>query len=297
MADKPVAACIQMCSRDDVESNLAQAGEAIRTAASAGAELILLPEAFAYLGPEEGKRKILEPLPEGGAILDRCRTLARQARVHLVLGGFHEAAPAPDTGKGYNTAVHLDPEGEIRAMYRKIHLFDVSLANAVQLQESSRTLAGDHPVVTDTPCGRLGLSICYDLRFPGLYARLVAMGAELLAAPSAFTSITGAAHWHILLQARAIETQCYMLAPAQSGFHHGKRTSYGHSLVADPWGRILSEHATGPGVIHAAIDLAELHRIRRELPALPRFLARTPAPPAHKAVPEHPSARFAKDLS
>ncbi len=264
------AACVQMHSRADVAANLEQAEAGVKAVAKAGATLVILPEAFAYLGPHEGKLRILEPLPGGGPILDRCRCIARQAGVHLILGGFHELSPEPD--KAYNTAVHLDAEGEVRALYRKIHLFDISLPGGATFQESDCTLPGDRTVVTDTPCGRLGLSICYDLRFPRLYMELSAAGAELLAVPSAFTVETGKAHWHVLLRARAIESRCYMLAPAQIGPHFGKRCSFGHSLIVDPWGEVIAEQEEGTGGIWADMDRSYLQQIRRRLPVPGNFI-------------------------
>jgi predicted amidohydrolase len=281
-------ALIQLCATTDVAANLATSEELIRQAADAGARVILTPEAFAFIGPDKLKREIIEPIPEptpvleeeeaAGAdrpastepatapILDRCRALARELNVELVLGGHHEIGFTAE--KSFNTCVHIGTDGRIRNVYRKIHLFDVQLADGTQLQESARTEPGDDVVVTDTAFGRLGLTICYDIRFPYLYQALVDRGAIAISVPSAFTATTGAAHWHALLRARAIETQCYVLAPAQYGQHNSKRRSYGHSLVIDPWGQIIAEQADGDGVVIADIDPAEVRRVRRELPSL-----------------------------
>jgi predicted amidohydrolase len=266
-------AAIQLCATPDVDGNLSTAERLSRQAAEAGAEVIMLPEAFAFLGPEPEKRAVLEPLPAGepmrtepGPILQRCQALAKETGCHLILGGFHESSPEP--GKSYNTCVHLRPDGSLAAAYRKIHLFDISLADGTQLRESSRTLPGSAAVTTDLPFGVLGLSVCYDLRFPYLYQQLVDQGASVLTVPSAFTRTTGAAHWHVLLRARAIECQSYVVAPAQHGHNWGKRTSYGHSLIIDPWGQVLAELEDGDGFILADINPDEVVRVRSELPSL-----------------------------
>ncbi len=262
---------VQLCATPDVEANMTTVERLVATACDAGAEVVLLPEAFAFLGPEKAKREILEQLPEaagapGGPILERCRAIATRHGCHLILGGFHEDAGDPE--KSYNTCVHLSPGGEILARYRKVHLFDVSLADGTQLRESTRTAAGDQLITTELPFGKLGLSICYDLRFPYLYQSLVDMGAVALTVPSAFTKTTGAAHWHVLLRARAIECQSYVIAPAQHGHNWGKRHSYGHSLIIDPWGDIVAERRDGDGVAVAEVDPERVRQVRAELPSL-----------------------------
>ena len=278
MSRVTTTAAIQLCATPDVAANLTTLSRLARDAADAGAEVIMVPEAFAFLGPEREKQQIVEPLPtapshgmasgpfRAGPILTQCQDLARETRCHLILGGFHEASDHPD--KCYNTCVHLTPEGAVAACYRKIHLFDISLSDGTALRESARTLAGDAAVTTELPFGRLGLSVCYDIRFPYLYQRLVDLGAEALTVPSAFTRPTGAAHWHVLLRARAIECQSYVIAPAQHGHNWGKRTSYGHSVIIDPWGQVLAELPDGDGFIVADIDPEETARVRRELPSL-----------------------------
>jgi predicted amidohydrolase len=268
-------AAIQLCATPDLDANLTNAERLTRQARERGAEVIMLPEAFAFLGPEKDKQAILEPLPEPGAdnpgfsagpILERCQQLARDTDAHLILGGFHETAPEP--GKSFNTCVHLDPDGRVTARYRKIHLFDVSLDDGTELRESTRTMPGDEAVVTTLPFGKLGLTVCYDLRFPYLYQKLAELGAVALTVPSAFTRPTGAAHWHVLLRARAIEAQCYVVAPAQHGRNWGKRSSYGHSLMIDPWGEIIDELDDGDGVVIADIDPTRVDSVRRQLPSL-----------------------------
>ena len=209
---------------------------------------------------------MLEPLPEGGPVLEQCRAMAADNRVHFVFG-FHELAPDE---RSFNTCVHLDPEGEIAALYRKMHLFDVDLPDGTRLLESRGTAPGDSPVVTDLPFGALGLSVCYDVRFPGLYQHLVDLGAIALTVPSAFTRTTGRDHWHVLLRARAIECQAYLIAPAQYGEHgHANRISYGHSLIVDPWGNVVAEcPEDGDGFAIAEIDPERVQKVRRELPSL-----------------------------
>ena len=267
-------AVVQLCATPDLAENLATVGTLTERAAAAGAEVVLLPEAFAFLGPESAKQTLLEALPEKpddarfqpGPILRHCQELARDTTSHLILGGFHERGSTPDRNR--NTCVHLGPDGTIRALYRKIHLFDVNLADGTQLRESARTEPGDSIATTELPFGVLGLSICYDIRFPYLYQALVDRGAIALTAPSAFTATTGAAHWEVLLRARAIECQSYMLAPAQHGHHWGTRRSWGHSMIVDPWGRILAECSEGDGIAVADIDPAEVARVRQQLPSL-----------------------------
>ncbi|MFU8816515.1 MAG: carbon-nitrogen hydrolase family protein [Pseudomonadales bacterium] len=266
-------AAVQLCATPDVERNLSQAERLVRQARDQGAQVVALPEAFAFLGPEQDKLVLLERLPVGehasatpGPILLRCQQLARETGVHLILGGFHELAPEP--GKSFNTCVHIDPQGDIAACYRKIHLFDVCLADGTELRESTRTLPGSEAVTSELPFGRLGLTVCYDLRFPYLFQALVDRGAVAVTVPSAFTRPTGAAHWHVLLRARAIEAQCYVIAPAQHGHNWGKRSSYGHTLIVDPWGEVLGELADGDGVVLADIDPQRVASVRGQLPSL-----------------------------
>ena len=224
-------------------------------------------EAFAYLGRHEGKKDILENLAQPGPILSFCQSLARELNVELLLGGFHEQHPV-DSNRCFNTSVFLSQTGEIKATYRKIHLFDVNIDDGPNLQESKQTSGGEHTVVVDSLCGKLGLSICYDLRFPQLYQQLVDLGAIIISVPSAFTATTGAAHWHALLRARAIECQCYIVAPAQHGQHSKHRSSYGHSVIIDPWGEVIAEQAAGDGFIIASIDQQKVKDVRRQLPSL-----------------------------
>jgi len=239
-------AVIQMRSTPDVAANLESAERLTLRAVERGAECVLWPEAFAFIGPDAQKQEMTEPLPSGGPILERCRSLAAAHRIHLVLG----------------------PDGAIVSLYRKIHLFDVDLPDGTRLNESDRTLPGTEVVVSPTPFGLLGLTVCYDVRFPALYQLLVDKGAVALTVPSAFTLSTGKDHWHVLLRARAIECQAYVLAPAQWGHHHGSRTSYGHALIVDPWGCVIAECGEGDGVAVADLDMAAVTNARTRLPSL-----------------------------
>jgi predicted amidohydrolase len=266
------AAAVQMCSTEDVAANLARAADLVRSAAAAGAHLIGLPENFAYLGSaQDHKLGIAETLssdaPADGPVLTAMRRLARDTGAWLLLGGFPEKV-AEMPGKLANTAVLLGPDGGIRARYRKMHLFDVEIPGGHRFCESDAVVPGQGPVVAETPWGGLGLSICYDLRFPELYRALVQQGARLLAVPAAFTRETGKDHWHVLLRARAIENLAYVFAPAQWGFHGGKRASYGHAMVIDPWGVILAECGERDGYALAPIDLAYQDTARKNLPCL-----------------------------
>ena len=259
-------AVVQMCATAAVDGNLRVAEALVADAAQAGASAVFAPEAFTFIGPGRQRAAMLEPLPGGGPVLQRCRAMASGNGVHFVFG-FHELAP---DGRSFNTCVHVDPAGAVAATYRKIHLFDVDLADGTRLLESRGTAPGDAPVVTELPFGTLGLSVCYDVRFPGLYQRLVDLGATALTVPSAFTRTTGRDHWHVLLRARAIECQAYVIAPAQYGEHgHANRVSYGHSLIVDPWGEIVAEcPEEGDGFAIAEIDPERVRQVRRELPCL-----------------------------
>lgn len=267
MTDHAKVAVVQHCAGTDVEQNLSTLETLSHQAANAGANIICWAEAFAYLGRHDGKKEILETLPHGGPILQRCQTLAAQLDCELLLGGFHEAIP-DDPERCFNTSVYLDQQGAVKACYRKIHLFDVNIVDGPSLQESKQTAPGDTAVVVDTQFGTLGLSVCYDVRFGQLYQRLADMGAIAMAVPSAFTKTTGAMHWHTLLKARAIETQAYVIAPAQHGQHSKHRASYGHSLIVDPWGKVVAELAEGDGYAMAEIDAAVVSQVRAEIPSL-----------------------------
>jgi deaminated glutathione amidase len=268
----PIAACIQINGSSDVERNLARTAELAREAANAGALLIATPEATTYLGPHDQKVALAEPVT--GPTNQRLAALAAELGVWLLVGSVAERLPDEPSGapptRAWNTSLLYGPAGDLRATYRKLHLFDVDLKDVggVRFAESERTAAGEELVVATTPLGRLGLSICYDLRFPEMYGALVQAGAEILAVPSAFTAVTGKDHWHVLLRARAIEAQAWVLAPAQWGAHddRGLRQSYGHSLIIDPWGEVVAEVADGEGWCSANIDLQRVSDVRRRIP-------------------------------
>jgi predicted amidohydrolase len=261
-----LAAVVQLTSTSDAEANWASAEALVRRAAARGASLVATPENSNYLGPHDEKVRRAEPLE--GETCRRFAALAGELGIHLLLGSFNEASAVP--GRCYNTSVLFGPRGERLAVYRKIHLFDVCVPPDVVFQESATVEPGDQVVVVETPLGTLGLSICYDLRFPELYRALVARGAELLLVPSAFTHTTGKDHWEALLRARAIENQCWVLAPGQHGRHDdgGLRQSWGHSLIVDPWGHVVARVAEGPGIAVAEIDRERTRSIRERLPAL-----------------------------
>ena len=257
---------LQLCSRSDVARNLRTVESLVADAVRQKAEIVFLPEAFAYIGSDEGQIPIAESFANPRFILSTCVKLARTHNVHLIAGGFPERATKD---KIYNTCFHVTPTGDVQARYRKIHLFDVDLADGTKLQESRTTVPGNRLVTTELPFGKLGLSVCYDLRFPRLYQGLVNAGAVACAVPSAFTAYTGRAHWHVLLRARAIECQAYVIAPAQVGDHaHPGRHSFGHALVVDPWGDVVVDCSLSePSIGVADINPAEVTRIRSQLPS------------------------------
>ena len=265
-------AVLQLNSSDQVEANLAALERLTNEAADDGAKLVVAPECFSFLGSDTagstspGKLAIAESLPEGGPILARCLALAKASNVELILGGFWERSTRP--GLVRNTCVQVHADGSVGSIYRKIHLFDVDLSDGTKLQESATVEPGSEVITADTRLGKLGLSVCYDLRFPELYRKLVDQGAIALAIPAAFTMTTGKDHWHILLRARAIEAQSYVLAAAQTGKHSATRQSYGHALIVDPWGTVLAECGEGEGFAAAWIDSAVVERVRASLPSL-----------------------------
>jgi len=259
-----LAAVIQQTSTADPESNWRQVEERVRKAAGCGARFVSTPENTVLQGAPNEQARRAETL--GGPTCERFAKLSRELSIHLLLGSFGERSDDP--GRCYNTSVLFGPDGERLGSYRKIHLFDIDLPTRVQFRESEHVRPGEDPVVIATPLGRIGLSICYDLRFPELYRRLVNQGAELLMVPSAFTMATGRDHWEVLLRARAIESQCYVLAPAQFGSHGdaGLRESYGHAMIVDPWGQVLASVADGQEFALAQIDLARVAEVRKALP-------------------------------
>ena len=259
-----VAAAVQMSSGPDRVRNLARATALVREAATRGARLVVLPEVFAWRGPRADEDAIPEPIP--GPTTTALAGLARELGLYLCGGSLLERVAGEP--RAFNTSCLFDPTGSLIARYRKIHLFDVDLPGRVTVQESATRAPGDQAVTAATTLGTLGLSVCYDLRFPELYRALARGGAEILLAPSAFTFPTGAAHWEVLCRARAVENQCYLIAPNQTGQSPHGFLDYGDSLIVDPWGRVLARAPDGEGVVTAEIDLAYLARVRQELPAL-----------------------------
>jgi predicted amidohydrolase len=260
-----VAMC-QLRAGEDAEENLAGANDLIARSADAGADLAALPEVFDYHGPFSGVGPAARPVP--GATSEVIASAARTAGIWVLAGSVLER----DGDDVYNTSLLFDRRGELVARYRKIHLFDVELEGERPIKESNAYTAGHELVTAETEFGRIGLSICYDVRFPELYRGLMARGAEIVFVPAAFTHTTGRAHWHTLVRARAIENQSFVVAPAQWGEWGepgSERRCYGHSLAVDPWGRVLAEGPEeGDEVVLAELDLGELRRVRDVLPAL-----------------------------
>ena len=268
-----LAAAVQMTSGPDLARNLERAAALVERAAARGASLVALPENFAIMTAAEPDKRAAAEVVDGarpGRIVGAMAEVAARARVHLVLGGMPELPPGGAAGDGrvHNSCVLLGPDGALLAVYRKIHLFDVFIPDGASYAESKSIAPGNRPVVAETALGPIGLSVCYDVRFPELYRALAAAGARVLVVPAAFTLHTGRDHWHVLLRARAIENLAYVVAPAQFGRHDEKRVTFGHSLIVDPWGTVLADAADGEGVAVAELDFERQDRLRRELPAL-----------------------------
>ncbi|MDD2054663.1 carbon-nitrogen hydrolase family protein [Pseudomonas putida] len=260
-------AVIQMVSQSDVLANLAAARRLLEQAAAGGARLAVLPENFAAMGRRDiadiGRAEALGE----GPILPWLKQAARDLNLWIVAGTLPLPPVDRPTAKVNACSLLIDAQGQQAARYDKLHLFDVDVAdNRGRYRESDDYAHGEQVVVADTPVGRLGLTVCYDLRFPELYSELRKAGAQLITAPSAFTAVTGAAHWEVLIRARAIETQCYVLAAAQGGVHPGPRETHGHAAIVDPWGRILAEQARGEAVLLAERDVQEQASIRARMP-------------------------------
>lgn len=261
---KFLAAAVQMLASEDKKANLREAEAGIRDAASRGARVVALPEVFNWRGAKAEEKRNAEPIP--GPTADLMARLAQDLHIYLLAGSLLEQIPG--AGKCYNTSLFFGPDGGLLARYRKIHLFDVAIERGVSVLESETRQPGEEVVVAETELGRIGLTICYDLRFPELYRALVRKGAEIIFVPAAFTALTGEAHWEPLLRARAIENQVYVIAPDQVGHNPKSFATYGNSMIVDPWGKILARAPDLPGVITAEVDLAYLAKIRAELPAL-----------------------------
>ncbi|MEP6864239.1 MAG: carbon-nitrogen hydrolase family protein [Deltaproteobacteria bacterium] len=260
-------AAVQMRSIGDLAANLEVCRRLVGEAAAGGAKLVVLPECFSFLGAREGdKMAAAEVLDGSGPVMQLLGELCRDHGVWIIGGGTPETVEG-DAKRAFNTCVVVDPTGRLVTRYRKIHLFDVDIPGGATLRESDGTVAGDDLEVVDIEGVPVGLSICYDLRFPELYRRLTQdLGAQVVVIPAAFTAHTGAAHWHVLMRARAIENQVWIVAAAQWGKHNEKRESYGHSLIVDPWGTIVAERAEGDGVIAQTLDGETVAKRRAQMP-------------------------------
>jgi len=259
------AACVQLRSSDDVDENIRSTSGLIREAKGKGAVFIATPENTTLMAPDGGA-KLEKSFPEDrDPALPKFCALAEELGIWLLIGSL--AIKVSDT-KTANRSFLIDPRGKIAARYDKIHMFDVNLASGETYRESNTVAGGDRAVLADLPWGKVGLSICYDLRFPRLYRQYAQAGAFLLTVPSAFTETTGKAHWHVLLRARAIENGAFVIAPAQGGTHANGRQTYGHSLIVAPWGEILAEAGIDPAVIVADIDPAAAKSARERVPSL-----------------------------
>jgi deaminated glutathione amidase len=282
------AACIQFTAGPDPEPNLRAVEELVRHAADAGAQFVMTPEASNFI--ESGRRRRDKAKGEADdPFLAGMRDVARELGIWLLLGSLvidPAGEPGADAGEGRlaNRSLLIDAAGRIVARYDKIHMFDIDLANGESYRESNAYHPGHATAVAETPWGRLGMSVCYDVRFPYLYRALAHAGADFLAVPSVFTVPTGRAHWHVLLRARAIENGAFVFAPAQWGAHPAGRHSYGHSLIVDPWGEILADGGEEAGFITARIDPAKVAEARRSVPSLQHD--RPFAPPALVSRPQ-----------
>ncbi len=274
------AGCIQFTAGPDPEANLRQVGELVRRAREAGADFVMTPEASNLI--ESGKRRRDKARREADdPFLAGMRELARELGIWLLLGSLViDPAGEPGATEGEerlaNRSFLLDAAGAVVARYDKIHMFDIDLPGGESYRESNAYRPGGQTVVAETPWGRLGMSVCYDVRFPHLYRALAQAGADLLVVPSVFTVPTGRAHWHVLLRARAIENGCFVFAPAQWGEHAAGRKSYGHSLIVDPWGEVLADGGEEVGIVTARIDPTRIAEARHTVPSLTHDRAFTP---------------------
>ncbi len=258
-------ACVQMRSGTDVAENIASASALIRQAAGQGVQFIATPEMTTLLDRKPGAAWEKSTTEEADPGLAAFRKLAGELGVTVLIGSI---AIRAGEGKCANRSFLIAPDGNVLARYDKIHMFDVQLNAGNIYRESDSFIAGDAAVVAHAPVGELGMTVCYDVRFPELYRQLAIAGARIIAVPAAFTRITGEAHWHILLRSRAIETGCFVIAPAQGGKHQDGRETFGHSLIIDPWGRILAEGGTDPGIFMATLDLGQVDEARAKIPSL-----------------------------
>ena len=265
MAKTFKAACVQLNSAPEIAPNLESASVLIRAAAGAGAQLVMTPENTTLIEPNRGRALAKTPPEEAHPGVPHFAALAKELGLWLLIGSMPVRA---DDKRIANRSFLFDPNGAVAARYDKIHMFDVDLPNGETYRESNGVRPGEQAVVASTPWGGLGLTICYDVRFGYLHRALAHAGAVMLTVPAAFTVPTGQAHWHVLLRARAIETGCYVFAPAQTGEHAEGRLTYGHSLIVSPWGEVLADAGEKPGFIIADVDLDEVQKARSMVPAL-----------------------------
>ena len=256
---------VQMCTGRDVERNLRDADELVREAARQGADYVQTPEVTTLMESERARLFAAVRPESGNGALERFRALAHELGIWLHVGSM---AVLLDSGRIANRAYLISPQGGLVARFDKIHMFDIDLPGGESYRESKNYQPGDLAVLAELPWGVLGITICYDLRFPHLYRALTQAGADFLAIPSAFTRPTGEAHWHVLVRARAIENGCFVFAAAQGGRHESGRETYGHSLIVSPWGEILAEGGVHPSVIVADVKLSDVREARRRIPSL-----------------------------
>ena len=266
MANKLKVACVQLTSTTRIEENVEISSDLIREAHAKGAQLITMPEVVNLCQRRSELALATVRFENEEPALAAYRALAGELKVWLLVGSM--AIKLPGESRLANRSYLIDSTGAVVATYDKIHMFDVNLANGETFRESHTYRPGDRAVVAATPWGTLGMTVCYDVRFPYLYRSVAHAGARLIAVPSAFTRRTGEAHWHILLRARAIETGCFVVAPAQCGDHEDGRKSYGHSLIVGPWGEVIADGGEEPGVVMAEIDFAEVDKARSMIPSL-----------------------------
>ncbi|MGH7285471.1 MAG: carbon-nitrogen hydrolase family protein [Polyangiaceae bacterium] len=258
---------VQLSSQDDVTKNMERVRDLSLVARDQGAEMIALPENFAFMGEEEKKREIAEEISGSGEIMTTLKSTAIALGTWIVAGGMPEKSG--DRERPFNTSVLVSPAGDVVATYRKIHLFDVDVPGAGPLTESAATTAGGDPSVTEVRGVMLGMTVCYDVRFPELFTKLALAGARVITVPAAFTLMTGKDHWHVLLRARAIENEVFVVAAAQAGKHPKNRHTYGKSVIVDPWGDVIAQvGGSGEGVAVARLDFAYQDEVRRALPCL-----------------------------
>jgi predicted amidohydrolase len=266
MSDRKIkVACVQLRSTDDVEKNIVTASDLIRKAAKGGAHFVATPENTTLMAADGGAKLEKTVSEQDDKAVPAFSALAEELGIWLLVGSLAIKVSGTKTA---NRSYLFDPKGRVETRYDKIHLFDVNLPSGETYRESNTVAPGAEAVVANLPWARLGLSVCYDLRFPHLYRALAKAGAEILTVPSAFTETTGKAHWHVLLKARAIENGCFVMAPAQGGTHANGRKTYGHSLIVGPWGDVLAEGGIDPGVIAAELDLEQVAAARQRLPSL-----------------------------